>query len=73
MILSLEQLLIDAETFRMCRQAHRGIETGAEKWLDDVIERTGPGGHFLDHPTTLNAVRSKTHTSISQLPGYLGD
>jgi trimethylamine--corrinoid protein Co-methyltransferase len=58
MILSLEQLLIDAEIFRMCRQAHRGVVSGDEKWLDDVIERAGPGGHFLDHPTTLNAVRS---------------
>jgi len=58
MILSLEQLLIDAEIFRMCRQAHRGIVSGAEKWLDDVIERVGPGGHFLDQPTTTSAVRS---------------
>ena len=31
MILSLEQLLIDAEIFRMCRQAHRGVVTGDEK------------------------------------------
>jgi trimethylamine:corrinoid methyltransferase-like protein len=22
------------------------------------LEQAGPGGHFLDHPTTLNAVRS---------------
>jgi len=59
MILSLEQLLIDAEIFRMCRQAHRGVVTGEEKWLDEVIDRVGPGGHFLDHPTTISAVRSK--------------
>ena len=58
MILSFEQLLIDIEIFRMCRQARRGIESGADKWLDDVIDRIGPGGHFLDHPTTLSAVRS---------------
>ena len=57
MILSLEQMLIDTETFRMCRQAHRGIASGAEKWLDEVIDRVGPGGHFLDHPSTVSAVR----------------
>ena len=58
MILSLEQMLIDTETFRMCKQAHRGIISGDEKWLDEVIGRVGPGGHFLDHPTTAGAVRS---------------
>jgi trimethylamine--corrinoid protein Co-methyltransferase len=58
MILSLEQMLIDTETFRMCKQAHRGIISGDEKWLDEVINRVGPGGHFLDHPTTASAVRS---------------
>ncbi len=58
MILSLEQMLIDTEIFRMCKQAQRGIISGDGKWLDDVIERVGPGGHFLDHPTTASAVRS---------------
>ena len=57
MILSLEQMLIDTETFRMCKQAHRGIVSGDEKWLDEVIDRVGPGGHFLDHPSTVSAVR----------------
>ena len=59
MILSLEQLLIDAETFRMCKQAHRGVVSGDEKWLDEVLDRVGPGGHFLDQPTTTSAVRRK--------------
>jgi len=58
MILSLEQMLIDAEIFRMCRQGHRGVVCGDEKWLDDVIGQVGPGGHFLDQPTTTRAVRS---------------
>jgi trimethylamine--corrinoid protein Co-methyltransferase len=58
MILSLEQMLIDSETFRMCKQAHRGIASGDDKWFDEVIDRVGPGGHFLDHPTTASAVRS---------------
>ena len=58
MILSLEQMLIDTETFRMCKQAHRGIASGDDKWLDEVIDRVGPGGHFLDNPTTASGVRS---------------
>ena len=58
MILSLEQILIDTEIFRMSKQARRGILTGDEKWLDEFIDRVGPGGHFLEHPTTVSAVRS---------------
>ena len=58
MILSLEQMLIDTETFRMCKQARRGIASNEEKWLDEVICRIGPGGHFLDHLTTTSGVRS---------------
>jgi trimethylamine--corrinoid protein Co-methyltransferase len=58
MILSLEQMLIDTEIFRMCKQARRGIVSNNEKWLDEVIDHVGPGGHFLDHPTTTSAVRS---------------
>ena len=56
---SLEQVLIDTETFRVCKQAHRGIVAGDEKWLDDVLDQAGPGGQFLDHSTTASAVRSK--------------
>jgi trimethylamine--corrinoid protein Co-methyltransferase len=58
MILSLEQLLIDTEIFRMCKQAQRGIVSNDDKWLDEVIDGVGPGGHFLDLPTTTRAVRS---------------
>ena len=57
MILSLEQMLIDTEIFRMCNQAHRGIVCGDDKWLDDLIDQVGPGGHFLDQPSTANAIR----------------
>ncbi len=58
MILSLEQLLIDAETFRMYKQAHRGILTYDEMWLDDVIQRVGPGGNFLGEKSTRANMRS---------------
>jgi trimethylamine--corrinoid protein Co-methyltransferase len=58
MILSLEQLVIDAEVFRMAKQAHRGILTDDEMWLDDVIQRVGPGGNFLGEKSTAVSMRS---------------
>jgi trimethylamine--corrinoid protein Co-methyltransferase len=55
MILSLEQLVIDAEVFRVAKQAHRGITILNEMWLDNVIQRVGPGGNFLgEKPTAVN-------------------
>jgi trimethylamine---corrinoid protein Co-methyltransferase len=58
MILSLEQLVIDAEMFRMNKQAHRGIPAQDEKWLDEVIQRVGPGGHFMGDKSTRANIRS---------------
>ncbi|MBT3190113.1 MAG: hypothetical protein HN736_08495 [Anaerolineae bacterium] len=58
MILSLEQLVIDAEMFRMNKQAHRGINADGNSWLDDVIQHVGPGGHFLGEKTTAANMRS---------------
>jgi trimethylamine--corrinoid protein Co-methyltransferase len=58
MILSLEQLVIDAEMFRMSKQAHRGILTHDEKWLDEVIQRVGPGVNFLGEKSTRANIRS---------------
>jgi trimethylamine--corrinoid protein Co-methyltransferase len=58
MILSLEQQVIDAEVFRMAKQAHRGILTHEDMWLDEVIQRVGPGGNFLGEKTTVANMRS---------------
>ena len=58
MILSLEQLVIDAEMFRMNKQAHRGIGANENTLLDDVIQRAGPGGNFLGEKSTAINVRS---------------
>jgi trimethylamine--corrinoid protein Co-methyltransferase len=58
MILSLEQLVIDAEVFRMAKHAHQGISTRDEMWLDDVIQRVGPGGNFLGEKSTAVSMRS---------------
>ena len=58
MIVSLEQLVIDAEMFRMNKQAHRGIETNEESWLDDIIQHVGPGGNFLGEKSTVTHMRA---------------
>lgn len=58
MILSLEQLVIDVEMFRMSRQAHRGIPTHDEAWLDEIIQKVGPGGNFLGEKSTIKNIRS---------------
>jgi len=53
----LEQLVIDVEIWRMCRAAHDGIATGADRWLEDVLESVGPGGHFLGERSTRKGMR----------------
>lgn len=58
MILSLEQLLIDVEVFRMSVHAHRGIPTGEGYWLDELICRLGPGGNYIGQRSTIQALRS---------------
>jgi trimethylamine--corrinoid protein Co-methyltransferase len=57
MILSLEQLLIDAEVFRMYRRLRHGIDTREERWLEDVIDALGPGGNFLAERSTVQSAR----------------
>jgi trimethylamine--corrinoid protein Co-methyltransferase len=56
MILSLEQMVIDAEIFRMARRAHAGIDTANGRWLTSTIERIGPAGHFMAEEATVEAI-----------------
>jgi len=69
MVLSLEQLVIDAEIYKMGRRAHQGIASGKDKWMREVFEHIEPGTHFIDHPTTLQAVRSD-ELLMSRLEAY---
>ena len=55
--LSLEQLIIDLEVFRLSKRMHRGIATDTGDWLEDVITDVGPGGHYLGEPSTVKGVR----------------
>jgi trimethylamine--corrinoid protein Co-methyltransferase len=58
MILSPELLLIDIEVSRMSIKAYQGISTEDDKWLDEVIHRIGPGGHFMGDRSTRDAIRN---------------
>jgi trimethylamine--corrinoid protein Co-methyltransferase len=57
-IFSPEQLIIDLEVIRRCKQLTKGIGSSTEKWLGEVIAAIGPGGNFLTHPSTRKAARS---------------
>jgi trimethylamine--corrinoid protein Co-methyltransferase len=57
MVFSLEQVLADVETFRMCAFAREGIPARDDLWLDDVIERVGPGGDYIAEKSTRVNVR----------------
>ena len=57
-ILSHAELLIDVEIFRMCAKARDGISIGEGAWLVDVLERRGPGSHFIAESSTRAAVHS---------------
>ena len=71
MVLSLEQLLIDVEVFNMCKRARQGIAADDDKWLEDAIDRAGPGGHFLTESSTVKALRDG-EMYISQLGWHDG-
>lgn len=57
-IFSPEQLVIDVEVIRRCKRLCQGIGSSTEKWLGDVIATLGPGGNYLAHHSTRNAVRA---------------
>jgi trimethylamine--corrinoid protein Co-methyltransferase len=57
-VLSLEQLLIDVEIFRMGQHAVKGIRTDKDRWLMNDLYESGPGGHFLGMRSTADAIRN---------------
>jgi trimethylamine--corrinoid protein Co-methyltransferase len=54
-VLSLEQLLLDVETFRRCVRLRRGIDGTLEEAVVDALDEAGPGGSFLARPATRRA------------------
>ena len=61
-VFSFEQTTVDVDIWRLCRKAHAGIVVDEDRWLDNVIERVGPGGHFLgERSTRADARRGEWH------------
>ena len=58
MVSSLEKIVIDVETFRLAKHAHRGVNTSQDNWLTDLISQIGPGGNYLCEPSTANSLYS---------------
>jgi trimethylamine--corrinoid protein Co-methyltransferase len=56
--LCLEQLLIDIEVYKLGRRALQGIATDQGSWLDDVIQKVGPAGHFMAQHSTVKNMRA---------------
>jgi trimethylamine--corrinoid protein Co-methyltransferase len=54
MAASFEELVIDDEICRAVLKAVQGIEVNDETLAVDVINKVGPGGHFLAEKHTLN-------------------
>jgi trimethylamine--corrinoid protein Co-methyltransferase len=53
-----EQYVIDDDILGMALRALSGIRVDEETLAVEVIERVGPGGHFLTQPHTLKFARS---------------
>jgi trimethylamine--corrinoid protein Co-methyltransferase len=56
-----EQYVIDNEILGMAMRAVRGIEINPETLALDVIDRVGPGGHFLLDQHTTQFMRQEHH------------
>ncbi len=57
--LSYEKMVVDNDSVGMALRAVKGVEVSKETLAVDIIEEVGPGGHFLDHPHTVQHVRNE--------------
>jgi trimethylamine--corrinoid protein Co-methyltransferase len=59
MVCSAEMLVMGDEVIGMSKRFIRGIEVTAETLARSVLERVGPGGHFLQEEHTLRHFRDE--------------
>jgi len=59
MVCSAAQLILGDENIGMAKHFIRGIEVNRETLARDVIEKVGPGGHFLDQDHTYNHFKNE--------------
>jgi trimethylamine--corrinoid protein Co-methyltransferase len=57
--LSYEKMVVDNDSVGMALRAVKGVEVNKDTLAVDIIEEVGPGGHFLDHPHTVQHVRNE--------------
>ena len=60
MACSTAQLVLGNESIGMAKRFIRGIEVNSETLALEVIEKVGPGGHYLDQDHTFNHFRSES-------------
>ena len=60
MACSTAQLVLGNESIGMAKRLIRGIEVNSETLALEVIEKVGPGGHYLDQDHTYNHFRSES-------------
>ena len=57
-VLSLAQMIIDAEIARMVRCIRNGVEVTDRSLMSHLIEKAGPGQHFLGFKETLEGLKT---------------
>lgn len=57
--LSYEKMVVDNDSVGMVLRAVKGVEVNKETIAADIVAEVGPGGHFLDHPHTVEHVRNE--------------
>lgn len=71
---SLELIVLTDELVALSDHLMAGISVGDDTLLLDTIHEVGPGGHFLDHDTTVRNYRSFWFPSLfdrQRRPGWL--
>jgi trimethylamine--corrinoid protein Co-methyltransferase len=58
------QLVLDCEFVRMIKNTVQGFRVNDDTLALDVIKETGPGGHYLMHPHTLEGMRDQSRPEL---------
>jgi trimethylamine--corrinoid protein Co-methyltransferase len=69
-LISPDYLVLIDEVLSMVNQYMRGIRVNAETLALDVIDRVGPGGHFLDQEHTMQHFRDVWYSNLFDRSNY---
>jgi trimethylamine--corrinoid protein Co-methyltransferase len=67
-------MVLTHEIVAMAEQFMKGLPVGRESLAVDIIDRIGPGGNYLQHPTTRKICREMLYSklfdrSMAEKPG----